>query len=102
MIIIKSYLLMDNRLIHYKILEQYKDSEMLPFDCLNKKDCVVYLKSKYSELHVEAKHPVAFSIYHFGGIKGQTSGFKSLFPGYDKEGNRLNIMKYGRLESYDL
>ena len=106
MIYIKCYKVIENGCVMHsmRILEKYKNSDVLPFDKYDPIDCYKYLKNKYGHLRAKEKIPLAFLIHNFGGIKGVKNSEKrdKIFPPYDKFGNKLPVGVYGRLDVFPI
>ena len=104
MILIKSYKIIDDKCLIWtiKIWKKYKNDEELPFDINDPISCYKHLKEVYGKYRSKEGLPLAFTIVNFGGLKGvkASESIRTYFPGYGKDGKRLSLGTYGRLDYF--
>jgi len=102
MIILRRFVVLRNKCYIPEILEKYPNGKPMPFDYDDRDDIFLYIAEKYGNKKSPENLPYAYQVVNIGGIKGVSKKHCGLifFPGYDKEGAKLDLGYYGQLRHY--
>lgn len=107
MIILRAFRVYEDKYVcDRKIITKWENDFPFPFNIGDPNEWkeflkTVQIKGDYLPRKGASGVPIVYEVYIWGKIKGISSkgGFASLFPGYDNDGKKLEVSKYGRIDN---